>query len=174
MKYSLIAALCGLMITTACASAPDYRPALTDDGQGYSSQVIEANRYRVTYRGDTAQTSGEVQNMALLRAAEVTMENGGEWFEIVGDETSGDVRTQERLADNGVMSRPELRRDCGVLGCTTRGYPVDVSRSDIETETRIVYSHTLEMVIHQGAKPQGNSRAYDAAETAANLRATID
>ena len=174
MKYSLIAAVCGLMITTACASAPDYRPALTDDGQGYSSQVIEANRYRVTYRGDTAQTSGEVQNMALLRAAEVTMENGGEWFEIVGDETSGDVRTQERLADNGVMSRPELRRDCGVLGCTTRGYPVDVSRSDIETETRIVYSHTLEMVIHQGAKPQGNSRAYDAAETAANLRATID
>ncbi|KCZ48432.1 CC0125/CC1285 family lipoprotein [Hyphomonas pacifica] len=174
MKYSLILALCGLMITTACASSPDYRPALTDDGQGYSSQVIEANRYRVTYRGDTAQTSAEVQNMALLRAAEVTMEHGGDWFEIVGDETSGDVKTQQRLADQDITTRPELRRDCGLLGCTTRGYPVDVRRSDIETETRVIYSHTLEMVIHQGPKPQGNSRAYDAVETAANLRTTID
>lgn len=169
-----IPVLCGLVLATACAAGPEYRPALTDDDQGYSSSMIDTGRYRVSYTGDSGQSASEVQNLALLRAAEVTLDNGGDWFEIITDNTSGDVRTRKRLADQGVNTMPELRRDCGVLGCTTRGFPVSVRDSDIESETRVVYDHTMEILIHQGTKPPNTPTAYDARETAANLRTTIN
>lgn len=173
MNFKIVVMIAALL-TTACASAPDYREASRSGTQGYSSQIIEKDRYRVNYTGDTDQSAAQVQNLALLRAAELTMENGGDWFEIVNDETSKDVDIDQRLATRGYRTRPNVVRQCGLLGCTTRAYPVTVLEEELATTERVAFDHTIEIVVHEGTKPADNLRAYNAVETAANLRKTLN
>jgi hypothetical protein len=170
----VILAVSASLLAAACANAPAYREASREGAQGYTAQVLERDRYRVSYTGDRHQTAAEVQNLALLRAAELTMEKGGDWFEVVSADTDKDVDVRERFAGRGYTTGTAYSRDCGLLGCTTRAHPVTVAHDDYVAEEEIVYDHALEIVIHQGIKPAGKSNAYNAAETAANLRATLD
>ncbi|MEG1452885.1 CC0125/CC1285 family lipoprotein [Brevundimonas sp.] len=65
---------------TACASLAPYGQQMGPRGQGYSEQQIESNRYRVTYNGVGA--IGPVADRALFRAAQLTTDQGYDWFEI--------------------------------------------------------------------------------------------
>lgn len=78
LTVPLIAAA-GLALS-ACASLAPYGPQIGAGGQGYAEQRIESNRYRVTYNGVGA--PGPVADYALLRAAELTMAQGYDWFEV--------------------------------------------------------------------------------------------
>lgn len=71
----------------ACASLGPYAPQTAPGGQGYAEQRLESNRWRVTYSGVGA--PGPVADLALRRAAELTVANGGEWFEVVQRYTDG-------------------------------------------------------------------------------------
>ncbi len=64
----------------ACASLAPYGPQRAANGQGYAEQRIESDRYRVSYNGVGA--PGPVADMALLRAADLTLEQGYDWFEV--------------------------------------------------------------------------------------------
>jgi len=64
----------------ACASLAPYGPQHSPGGQGFSEQRIESDRYRVTYHGVGA--PGPVADMALLRAADLTTEQGRDWFQV--------------------------------------------------------------------------------------------
>ncbi|HEY1223678.1 MAG TPA: hypothetical protein VGE54_00505 [Brevundimonas sp.] len=64
----------------ACASLAPYGPATGPNGQGYTEQRIEANRYRVTYQG--VGDARPVSDLAFRRAAELTLEQGYDWFEV--------------------------------------------------------------------------------------------
>lgn len=64
----------------ACASLAPYGPQGGAGAQGYAEQRIESDRYRVTYNGVGA--PGPVADLALLRAAELTLEQGYDWFEV--------------------------------------------------------------------------------------------
>lgn len=68
------------LIVAGCASLAPYGPQLGPSGQGYSEQRIESDRWRVTYRG--VGDPGRVSDYALLRAAELTLNNGDDWFEV--------------------------------------------------------------------------------------------
>lgn len=78
--------LASALALSACASLAPYGPA-AGGGQGYAEQRIEANRWRVTYRG--VGDPGPVADYALLRAAELTLQNGYDWFEITQRWTDG-------------------------------------------------------------------------------------
>ena len=170
----IILCVSAIVLTTACAAAPDYREASRSGAQGYSAQPLESNRYMVTYTGDRHQSVAEVQNYALLRAAELTMETGNDWFEVVATDTDTDVDVRERFAGRGYTTETQIVRDCGLLGCTTRARPVAVATDTYELDEERVYDHALEIILHKGPKPRDNPRAYDAADTAANLRAALD
>ncbi|WP_084398489.1 CC0125/CC1285 family lipoprotein [Henriciella aquimarina] len=64
----------------ACTTTKPYGPATSSSAQGYLVQPIESNRYRVSYTALDPQTA---RRYALRRAAEVTLDNGGEWFRVV-------------------------------------------------------------------------------------------
>lgn len=64
----------------ACASLAPYGPQRASGGQGFSEQRIESDRFRVTYHGVGA--PGPVADLALLRAAELTLEQGYDGFEV--------------------------------------------------------------------------------------------
>src|SRR5690606_7022685 len=68
------------LAVTACASLGPYGPQQSPGGQGYTEQRIESNRFRVTYYGVGA--PGPVADRALLRAAELTLAEGRDWFEV--------------------------------------------------------------------------------------------
>ncbi|MEM8636067.1 MAG: hypothetical protein AAGF33_13915 [Pseudomonadota bacterium] len=85
MKY-LCAAL-AMACFAACATGPTpYEPARSSLSLGYTDQAIELHRYRVTFRGRNAT---EARSLALLRAAELTIQDGREWFEVVDSYTQG-------------------------------------------------------------------------------------
>lgn len=72
----------------ACTTAKAYGPAASSSAQGYLVQPIESNRYRVSY---TALSPEDARRYALRRAAEVTTEQGADWFRIVASYTDQDL-----------------------------------------------------------------------------------
>ena len=70
--------LTGLAITAlaACETGPVYKPKGPGERVGYTDQQLAANRYRVTFTGNTATPRDQVENYLLRRAAEVTQAAG--------------------------------------------------------------------------------------------------
>ena len=72
---------------SACASLAPYGAQSSPGGQGYSEQRIESDRFRVTYNGVGA--PAPVADLALRRAAELTLSQGYDWFEVTRSWTDG-------------------------------------------------------------------------------------
>lgn len=172
-KIGILAA--SVLTVAACASGADYRPASHSGGAGYSSQQIESNRYRVSYTGDRNDNAQDVRDRALLRAAELTLEKGGDWFEITASSTNEDMETRTRFEDRGFQTETQVVRSCGLLGCTSEIRPVTTyGGTDTVEEVSMVYDHSMDIIVHTGLKPLDNPKAYDAAQTAASLRRALD
>ncbi len=75
MRRLAVSALClGLC---SCESAGAGPPPV-----GVSVQPIEAGRVRLTYRGTSRMSASEVQDRALLQAAQYTLAQGFDWFQL--------------------------------------------------------------------------------------------
>jgi hypothetical protein len=72
-----LALVLGLM---GCQTTPVYAPRESAHGVGYADKQLSANRYRVSYRGDSATNRETVEDFLLRRAAEVTLKAGYTWF----------------------------------------------------------------------------------------------
>ena len=77
---SRAAALVGglaLLALAACAAQPTpYAPMTGESTTGYTDQQLAANRYRVTFTGNSATSRETVENYLLLRSAEVALNAG--------------------------------------------------------------------------------------------------
>jgi hypothetical protein len=80
----IASSLLAAALLAACASTPAYGPASRSGAAGFTSQAIETGRYQITYT-DTEPL--RARNFALLRAAEITLLDGKDWFEVVGGYT---------------------------------------------------------------------------------------
>ncbi len=75
------------VIMAGCATGPTaYGPA-QGSGLGFAEQQIEADRFQIRFTGRNAD---EARNLALLRAAEITLAHDYEHFRVVGAGTQGD------------------------------------------------------------------------------------
>ncbi|MEO1100792.1 MAG: hypothetical protein AAFW65_03005 [Pseudomonadota bacterium] len=155
MKYLILASA---LVLSACATGPSpYAPAENSRDKGFSEQVIETGRYRVSYKGDDAE---QARSYALLRAAEITIENGADWFRVVDAYTEVDGRR------SGGGSSVSVGGSSGSYGSGVGvgvgiGLPLGGGGSPDAT-------HTLEMVIFKGEKPD-DPDAYDAASVQASV-----
>jgi hypothetical protein len=141
---------------SACASYVPYGPATGRAGVGYFEQAIEADRYRVGYHGPSGMSRNEVEDLAMLRAAELTLERGYDWFRVVG-----------RYGDLAPPTTP--RFSFGVGGASFgRRSAVDVSTaSGFGGEPTFVAN--LEVLTGKGAKPPSPD-VYDARSVAEAIR----
>jgi hypothetical protein len=149
-----------IMLVAACASTSSYGPATKTGAMGYDSQQIETDRFRVSY---TDADASKARDRALLRAAEVTLEQGQEWFEITNSYASDDTvgvggsRTSVSIGGStGSYGRSGLGVGVGF------GIPLGSSSSGKVTEV-------LEIRIGSGEKPEG-ANVYDARSVDINLR----
>lgn len=166
MRFRTLVFLAAAATLSACASAPTYTPAARQGGAGYSEQRIESNRYTVTYRANGSANADLLSDYALLRAADVTLQAGREWFWV-------DRRT---LDDNNAYARgPSVGIGVGggswghhSGGSVGVGINIPLGNGG-GPQAR---SATLDIRFGEGPKPD-DANAYDARETAANLRSRL-
>ncbi|MEO1041167.1 MAG: hypothetical protein AAFX52_02655 [Pseudomonadota bacterium] len=140
----------------ACASAPVYGPS-EGNGFGYREQIIEADRYRVSYFADDRL---EAQNGALRRAAELTLQNGFDYFVVTSQ--SSETERQAPRSSVGIG---------GGTGGRRSGFGLGVSVPIGETSEEVTTS--LEIIMGSGPKPADAIQAYDAQEALNNLRGPL-
>lgn len=163
IKQTAILLVAGLALT-ACASAPDYTEARNDRSSGYSETQIEADRYLVRYRVRSDELE-EARTLALRRAAEITLLNGYQTFEIVSQ-----VGTRDRESDtyhDAYSAAPVVARRCGLLTCQSTVY----HQPGMSGSTRFEREESLiELDIVMSDKDASISPSlYDASEVYASL-----
>lgn len=150
---TLFAAIAG------CTSSPTpYGPAT--DGYGYSDQQIEQNRYRVSFAGNSATSRGTVENHLLYRAAQVTVENGYDYFTLVN---------QGMEAYGSGIAGPQVGVGVGGGGGSDVGLGVGISTL-LGSGPAPRYTAFADVVMYRGEKPSGDTSAYDAREILRRLK----
>ena len=151
-------AISAFALLGACATSAPYGPAASDGAKGYTVLPIENNRFRISYKDNSEELA---RTRALRRAAEVTLERGDDWFQVVtaytdAGELSGGGGTSVSIGGSGGSSgRSSVGVGVGIalpLGGGSSG-PVE---------------HVLEIITAPGAKPD-NPNAYDADDVLMNL-----
>ena len=109
MKKLLVICAASLAFT-ACATGPSsYGPVTEQSSLGFKTMQIEDDRFRVNYTG---RSSEEARDYALLRAAEITLDQGYSHFKIVTG----------HLENNG-QARSPVSSSIGIgFGSGGRGY----------------------------------------------------
>lgn len=150
----------------ACATvAPPYTAAATPLGQGYSEQRIENDRYFVTYRAGQPADAALLQDYALLRAAELTLASGREWFWV----------DRRSLDESDARSGPSVSVGVGSgswSGNTRVGVGVGASFPIGAAGGQRAHAATVEIRFGEGAKPD-DPNAYDANSISLNIRSRL-
>ncbi len=150
MKRFLVSAALALAIA-ACATPPTvYGPAASTEETGYRQTKIEADRYRVSFRANPDLKAPQVEDLALRRAAELTLQDGYQWFRVV-------TRNTELVGGRrGGGTSVGVGGSSGSFGSSVGvGVGFDLSPDSRRYET------TMEILMGRGAKPEG-ADAYDA------------
>ncbi len=171
-KSILIAAAAAALTLSACATATPYAPAgFNGQRGGYAEQRLETDRYRVSFAGNSVTSREQVEMSLLLRAAEITVENGYDWFSTVERATDRDVRYQ-------AYPDPFYRPYSPFWGPSWRYYHRGLwsrwndpfwGRNDIDVREIDRFEANAEIVLGRGAKPAGDPNAFDAREVIANV-----
>lgn len=149
-RLLLTLALCAGL--SACASAPTvYTAANGPEAVGFSSYRIEPGRYRVSFRGGPGGSPEQVADYALLRAADIALADGYDWFR-VSDRSM-------RVAGSSNGPRVSLGAGGGSYG---RGGGVGIGLgTSFDLGGGPALTQTLEVVMGKGEKPPG-ADVYDA------------
>jgi hypothetical protein len=86
-----------LALSACQTSMPAYQAANNPNSVGYFSLPADNGRQAVIYTGEKGMTPAQVAEYALLRAAELTLSSGQEWFAVLHTESqkvqAGDVNS---------------------------------------------------------------------------------
>jgi hypothetical protein len=163
MMNSRIVLLLALFNICACASSPDYVAADHAEDYGHYSRKISENRYRVSFNGSRHTSLQESRDYALLRAAELTLAEGNDWFQIVDRETAmiETVRQEPHMAVGFERTR-YVERNCGLVACSRRTWPATYSHVQFDNSRPTSrHSHYLEILMGSGEMPH-DGNYYDA------------
>jgi hypothetical protein len=156
-----VAGLLALLALAGCAANPTpYQPAT--DGYGFSQQQIEADRYRITFAGNSATPLDTVRSYMLYRAAEVTVESGHDYFVVV------DQNTQSTTTYRGTGSTP-----FGFGTGFRSGGGFGVGFSSFSAYPDDSFTSWADIVVGDGAKPAGDLNAYDARDVLSQLDSAV-
>ena len=171
IAYRLVASISVLGLA-ACASTPGYVPADDPEDVGHYSTRLGDDRYRIVYNGGRTTGLNTTRNYALMRAAELTLADGYDWFEIVDRETVTITDQGNRGSQAGfaVEQTYYVERNCGLLGCSRSARPWTTTRVGLDSGRSVTkHSHMLEIVMGKGEIPGESGNYYNAASLASSL-----
>jgi hypothetical protein len=170
LAVALTAALAG------CATPTPYQPNIPGQktSGGYSEMRIEPNRWRVNFAGNSLTNRETVEGYLLFRAAELTVQQGFDWFNIVDRNT--DRHTQTYVYGDSFYGgwgywRPYWRYYGAGFGW--RGWDPFWGDPFIDVHTIEKYEASAEILMGKGPKPANDPRAFDARQVTANLQSRI-
>ncbi|HEY4030388.1 MAG TPA: hypothetical protein VGM25_08595 [Caulobacteraceae bacterium] len=177
MKRALMAALAVTVLAgglSACVTATPYQQINPKDREagGYGDVRLDADHWRVTFSGNTVTSRETVERYLLYRAAELTLSQGGDWFEETqqGTDRKTDVYVDPYYGGwgYGYGWRPAWRfRHGGFYGGWATwgpGWAYD-PWGPVSSFDR--YEASAEIAIGKGPKP--DAKALDAHEVMMNL-----
>lgn len=150
--YVLGASVC--LVACAATGPAAYGPA-DAKGFGYEETRIENDRYRVVYGGSGGMPPELVEDYALRRAAELALDNGYDWFRVVGRDISGEERGGVSVGAGFGTGSYGRRSSVGV------GVGGDLGRIGAQA----FYTARLEVLFGSGEEPEDGD-VYNAASIA--------
>ncbi len=181
-KTAVLATALALSIgLSACETPTPYQPKIAGQAHsgGYAETRIEPDRWRVTFSGNSVTSRETVEGYLLFRAAELTLQNGDDWFEMVDRNTAQNQKTYVQpdplyhpwYGPGFGYWRPSWRYRTHGFGWRTWdpfwGDPFWADRVDVTTVES--FDAAAEIITHKGPKPAGDPRAFDAHAVVANL-----
>lgn len=154
----VVLAFAALLTGCGPAATTPYRAATTPNDQGYQEQRIEANRFRVTFTGNSATAREAVENFMLLRTAELTLKEGYDYFVLDNQDTEAQTYYLQSLSDYGGGWDP-------FYGCLWPRTGFAVSTAQPVTN----YKAQAYVVMFKGEKPPLELKAFNAREVQASL-----
>jgi|SRR5690554_3672351 len=152
----------------ACATPPEYQAA-DSYGYGYSERQLSSDQYRIHFRSRGDDTA-KAMDYAMLRASELTLEKGFDWF---------DVASRETLLDHESVTttHPAVYRasaDCELVACGESRRPIakyqnTLMLGDERREVEVI----MEVRMGTGLRPDSVA-GYDAREVNAYLKDDAD
>jgi len=156
-------ALSAAVLLAGCSTMTPYEPAAAPGGKGYSEQRLESNRFKIFFSGNAQTPRQTVENYLLYRAAEVTLQQGYDYFVLVDQDTHADTRYQGTSLGPG----PGF----GYYGWYSWGPRWGVDAYDARPVSE--YEAQANIMLYKGAKPLDDVHAFNASEVKANLEAVI-
>ena len=143
----------------ACATPTVYGPAARPGASGFAETRIQSDRWRVTFRGGSDAGRDRVADLALLRAAQIALGEGYDWFRVV-----------ERYGEARPPRGPTLSLGGGT-GSYGRGGGFDVGGGigGIPLGGGPILSQTIEVILGKGAPPH-EADVYDARDVERSIR----
>jgi hypothetical protein len=178
-SLALTAALAAGLGLAACETATPYQPLTKGSAVsgGFTNQQLDADHFRVTFQGNSLTDRETVETYLLYRAAEVTVDHGFDWFEMVDRHTDKDKKT---YVDSDPFYGPGYaygywRPYWGYYGSGYGwrgwdpfwGQPFWGDQTQISTVQK--FKAVAEIAVGHGPKPAGDPRAFDAHAVMANL-----
>jgi hypothetical protein len=174
-------ALALLLAAAACTTATPYQPLGAPGNRvsgGFAERQIEANRFRVTFVGNELTSRQTVETYLLYRAAQLTAQQGYDWFVTADRDTERHTSTY--------VDQPFGPGPWGYWGPRWRYYgrgfgwrswdpwyrsPFWGDTMDIRTVEQ--YEASAEILMGRGPKPADNPRAFDARDVLARIGPSI-
>jgi len=176
-----------LSTISACMTATPYQPyepELTAGVHGgFSEQRISPDRFQVKFHGNEMTSRDRVEGYMLYRAAELTVQNGYDWFSMVDRHTEHDVQTyvvpdplyRPWYGTYYGYWRPHWRYYQPGMGWDTwhpeYGGPFWADRVDVRSMES--FEAEAEIVLGKGPLPSGQMHAFEARRVLADLGPNI-
>jgi hypothetical protein len=127
-------------LLAGCLSPTPFQPADSDGSDGWTVSRTAQDHFHIRFAGNATTPARRVEEMLVYLAAQVTLRNGADYFEIAGDKLS-------RATTYDPLGEPY---DAVLQCCHWRG----VVSHEYEAEADIV--------IHQGKPPKEDPALHDA------------
>lgn len=157
MAMAMAVALVGGL--SACATPTVYGPAQSARDDGFTEQQVEANRYLISVRGNFVTSRERVEQMMLYRAAELTLNNGFDYFVLAGRKTDA-ARRLDPIGPTSVHSGFGWSWYSPRWGWRWWDDPIWADPPSYREVSRFEVS--ADVAMFKGQKPAGDANAYDA------------
>lgn len=162
-RFVFVVLAAGLL--AACATPTPYQPVsrATDGPRGFAEAKIEADRYRVSFSGNSRTKRETVETYLLYRAAELTLERGFDYF--ITTERATEVEDRSYAVSTGFPRYGFFHRRHGF-----GRFPIYDTYETVPVKR---YDAFAIVKLYSGEAPAGDPNAYDAREVIANLAPAI-